>query len=205
MVIRKIPHVFRRSIWASLLLLFAVSPAFALEAGDAAPDFKIRALDGEIRELSSYEGRPVVLEWTHYGCPFVGKLYKSGKIPELQEEASERGVVWLLVASGLSADLEKLKSHELAGLRTVDGVLLDPDGALAKAYGARTAPHFYVINSKGTIAFEGAADDNRSASLEKAMEGRNFLEEAIDAVLAAEEPAVRAAKPYGCAVKYSDN
>ena len=191
-----------RGVLAGMCLLLATTPGFALEAGDDAPDFKVRSLDGEVRELSDYAGKTVVLEWTHYGCPFVGKLYKSGKIPQLQKASLERGVIWLVVASGVSADREKLNRHEFAGLRKVDGVLLDPQGDLAKAYGARTAPHFYVVAPGGKIAFEGAADDNRSPSVENALQGRNFLAEAIDATLAGVEPAVRAAKPYGCAVKY---
>lgn len=202
---RQISQCLCRGVWASLLLLLAVAPVFGLEAGDEAPDFEVRALDGEVRQLSDYAGKLVVLEWTHYGCPFVAKLYESGKIPKLQKKSSDRGVIWLVIASGLSADQEKLNSHEFAKLRKVDGVLLDPSGALAKAYGTRTAPHFYVIAPDGKIGFEGAADDNRSSSVETAMEGQDFLAAAIDAVLAGEQPEVQAAKPYGCAVKYAEH
>jgi len=201
---------FLRGSWCSvlavlLLSLCAAVSARALEAGDEAVDFEVQTLEGKVLSLSEYAGKLVVLEWTHYGCPFVGKLYKSGKIPELQREVTDQGVVWLVVASGYSANVEKLKSHEFAKLRKVDGVLLDTDGALAKAYGTRTSPHFFVIGSDSKIAFEGAPDDNRSPSVESALEGRNYLAEAIEAALVGKVPAVRSAKPYGCAVKYPDN
>lgn len=195
---------------SSLLLFLTVSLAtlnplaelVAIEAGDAAPAFEAATLDGATCRSADYAGKVIVLEWTHYGCPFVGKLYESDKLPALQRRFAKRDVVWFTVASGLSADADLLANHEFAEKRHVEAVLLDTDGSLAKAFGARTAPHLYVIDSEGVIAYEGAVDDNRSTDLDQANQGRNYLAEALKAVLAGKRPEVAAAKPYGCAIKY---
>jgi hypothetical protein len=36
--------------------------------------------------------------------------------------------------------------------------LLDPDGAAGRAYGAKTTPHMYVIDSKGVLRYAGGID-----------------------------------------------
>jgi hypothetical protein len=35
---------------------------------------------------------------------------------------------------------------------------------MARAYGAQTTPHMYVIDPKGTLAYMGAIDDKPSSS-----------------------------------------
>lgn len=193
------PAVFAVAVAAGLQAL--PHGALAIEAGDAMPDFEIRDTAGIRYRSADLAGKVVVLEWTHYGCPFVGKLYKSGKLPGMQERFLQQGVVWLVVASGASAEMERLTKHEISSLQKAGAVLVDEDASLAKAFGARTAPHLFVFDRRGKLAFEGGVDDNRSPSLETAFQGRNFLEEALVAVLKGGVPEVTAAKPYGCAIK----
>ena len=38
-------------------------------------------------------------------------------------------------------------------------ILLDPDGAAGKAYGAKTTPHMYIIDKDGKLAYMGGIDD----------------------------------------------
>ena len=42
-------------------------------------------------------------------------------------------------------------------------VLLDPNSKVARAYGATTTPHMYIVDPKGTLAYMGAIDDKPSA------------------------------------------
>jgi hypothetical protein len=38
-------------------------------------------------------------------------------------------------------------------------VILDEDGAIGRLYGAKTTPHMFLIDEKGTLVYAGAIDD----------------------------------------------
>jgi hypothetical protein len=80
-------------------------------------------------------------------------------------------------------------------------VLLDEDGAVGRAYGAKTTPHMFVIAPDGKIAYAGAIDDDRTTG---ALGKTNYVAAALAAVLAGEPVAVPETRPYGCSVKYAE-
>ena len=79
----------------------------------------------------------------------------------------------------------------------------DGSGAIGKAYGLRTTPHMVVIDKEGTVAYNGAIDDNPSTD-ENPRKARNYVREAIDKLVAGQKPSVTTTKPYGCPVKYAE-
>jgi len=48
--------------------------------GKPAPSFDLTDVNGEHVKLASFKGKFVVLEWTNFQCPFVGKHYGSGNM-----------------------------------------------------------------------------------------------------------------------------
>ena len=89
------------ALLAFLTLGFVQSDAAPDEAevGAPAPEFTLKATDGETYALSDLAGSYVVLEWLNFGCPYVGKHYDSGNMQRLQREAAEKDVVWFSVVS----------------------------------------------------------------------------------------------------------
>jgi hypothetical protein len=81
-------------------------------------------------------------------------------------------------------------------------VLLDEDGTVGKAYGARTTPHMYVIDPEGTLIYQGAIDSIRSADSDDIEKAQNYVVAALEAAMADEEVANAQTEPYGCSVKY---
>jgi thiol-disulfide isomerase/thioredoxin len=76
--------------------------------------------------------------------------------------------------------------------------LHDESQEVARAYGARTTPDVFVLDSGGVLRYRGAPDaDHRDESQDAA-----WLREALDAVLAGEEPARPETEPVGCSVKW---
>ena len=60
--------------------------------------------------------------------------------------------------------------------------VLDADGKVGRAYGAKTTPHMFVIAGKGDVVYAGAIDDDNSvANLGKT----NYVDAALAAVDAA--------------------
>ncbi|MFQ3590796.1 MAG: thioredoxin family protein, partial [Chloracidobacterium sp.] len=78
---------------------------------------------------------------------------------------------------------------------------IDTEGTIGKAYGAKTTPHMYVIDQAGNLVYQGAIDDSVSTDAnEKAKV--NYVEAALEAVMAGKPVATPTTKPYGCSVKY---
>ncbi len=188
-------------------LLMAPRPAEAVQSGAAAPAFQTVDAAGRTRSLAEFAGKTVVLEWTNHDCPFVKKHYETGNMQALQREITGQDVVWLSVISsapGKQGHVTGARALELTAGRNAapTAVLLDSSGAIGRAYGARTTPHMYVISPDRRVVYQGAIDDKPSADKATVQGARNYVREAVAAVRAGRAPAVTAAAPYGCSVKY---
>ncbi|MEY4939565.1 MAG: hypothetical protein RIQ93_1300 [Verrucomicrobiota bacterium] len=176
----------------------------AVDPGQPAPEFAFTDLSGAAHKLSEYRGRIVVLEWLSPACPFVVRHYRSGSMPATQALAAADGVVWLQINSAAMGDLDPAKS---IGWQKKQGVIAtayirDAAGKIGRLYGAQTTPHLFVIAKDGTLAYQGAVDDQPSASQAATSLAHNYVQAAI-AALKAGQPVPRiATQPYGCAVKY---
>jgi peroxiredoxin len=175
--------------------------------GAAAPDFTAQGHDGKTYKLSDFKGKTVVLEWFNDGCPYVEKHYGSNNMQTLQKTYTDKGVVWLTVASskkGAQGHLDKAKASEIIKNRksAQTAILLDDGGKLGRTYGAKTTPHMFVINPKGVLVYQGAIDNN-SSSRKSTIEGaENYVAAALDATLANKAVEKTTTEPYGCSVKY---
>lgn len=192
---------------ALVLSLLMVSTSFAAKVGEKAPDFKVTDMNGKAHQLSDYKGKYVVLEWMNEGCPYVKKHYESNNMQKLQKEFTGKNVVWLTVASSAkgkqgywTADLAKAKSKEWNIASSA--VLLDADGKMGKAYGAKVTPHMFVIHPEGSIIYNGAIDSNDSSEASVIPSSTNYVAEALNSSLAGKPIKVSTSKPYGCGVKF---
>jgi hypothetical protein len=80
--------------------------------------------------------------------------------------------------------------------------LLDTDGAVGKAYGAKVTPHMFVINKDGNLIYDGAIDSMNTPKPEDISKSENYVAKAVDAALAGKPVANGKTQPYGCGVKY---
>jgi peroxiredoxin len=182
--------------------------ALAVSAiAQTAPDFSAKNTKGETVSLADFKGKIVVLEWTNHDCPFVKKHYQSGNLPKLQETYTAKGVVWLTVnsaAEGKQGYLEPSKFAERAakeGNKASD-ILVDSDGKVGKAFGAKVTPHLFIISKDGKIAYDGAIDSKATTKPEDIETADKLFANALDAVLAGKEAPNAKNQPYGCGVKY---
>lgn len=185
----------------------AASAAPALPAVDAAPDFTLTDTNGRAHRLADYRGKVVVLEWVNHGCPFVKKHYGPGNMQAIQRAAAAKGVVWLSICSSADGKQGHMSAADwnstIAATETAAAaVLIDADGTVGRLYDAKTTPHMFVIRADGGIAYRGAIDDRATPSPADIAGARDYVVEAIDAVLAGKAPATTESKPYGCSVKY---
>lgn len=183
------------------------SVADAPQPGSPAPDFSVADSSGRTVTLDQFAGKTVVLEWTNDGCPFVRKHYGAGNMQALQKKWTDAGVVWLSVVSsapGTQGHVDGAGADALTRERGAapSAVLLDPDGTMGRAYGAKTTPHMFVINEAGTVVYAGAIDDTPSANPADIATARNYVDGALSDLAAGRSVAVQSSRPYGCSVKY---
>lgn len=192
------------------ILGLAAVPAFSAELniGQPAPDFTGTDSYGQTLRLSDLKGKPVVLEWTNDGCPYVGKWYSSGAMQKLQHEAAASGAIWLTIVSSAPGEqgyVDAAQANEDTAKRNAvpAHVLLDPHGQIGHLYGAETTPHIFVIRPDGTLAYMGGADSIGSTRVEDLAKAEPYAQEAIEAVAAGKPVPHPVTRPYGCTVKYS--
>ncbi|HEY1106977.1 MAG TPA: redoxin domain-containing protein [Opitutaceae bacterium] len=189
---------------AALIALGWASSALAADDGKAAPDFAIADILGKTHRLSDYRGKIVVLEWLNPACPYVTRHYRSGNLPSTQAAAAEAGAIWLQVNSTAMGDLDAAKTLEWQKKQGViaTAYLRDVDGKLGRLYQAQKTPHLYVIAPDGTLAYQGAIDDQPQATQANTLSAHNYVKAAIAALKAGKPVEKPATEAYGCAVKY---
>ncbi len=197
------------AVFTSLIAtaVFALDPP---PVGSAAPDFSLPDAKGGTHSLSQYKGKYVVLEWFNPECPFVKKHYGGGNMQKLQDQYTNKGVVWLTIdsnAPGTEGSItpeqaqkisESWKTHQTA-------LLLDPEGKAGRAFGAKNTPHMVIINPEGKIAYEGAIDSKASPNPADIPSSTNYVKAALDESLAGKSVTTPQTKPYGCSVKYKSS
>ncbi len=191
-------------------VLAAALPALAaVSVGQAAPAFSATDTGGKTVSLADFKGRHVVLEWVNPGCPFVQKHYDSANLPATQKAATGKGVVWLAINSTHAGASDYLAPAALAGwmkdkAAAPTATLMDADGRIGRAYGARTTPHLYVIDPQGKLVYAGAIDSKPTANQADIRTATNYVQQALGESLAGKPVSVAQTQAYGCSIKYAD-
>ena len=191
----------------AFVALAAAFPALAAAPPAAAPEFAIADTTGKPVKLADYRGKFVVLEWTNPECPFVRKHYNSKNMQELQKEWGAKDVVWLTINSTNATHSEYKNGDEMASWTRAQGAspkatLIDGTSATARAYGAKTTPHMFVVDPAGKLLYNGAIDDKRSSNPADAKTANNYVRAALVEATAGKPVTVASTTPYGCSLKY---
>lgn len=194
---------------ALTLSIFSLGAALALaqaDIGKPAPDFTARDIEGKTHKLSDYKGKIVVLESYNLDCPFCANHFKTGAMQALQSEITAKGAIWLVVNSSnpksasyrnAAAAKKEWTAQKMKATAWID----DSDGKVGKAYGLKTTPHMVVIGKDGNVAYTGAIDD-KAVSEGDPRTARNYVRDAVTALLSGKAVEVTRTKSYGCPIKY---
>lgn len=163
--------------------------------------------NGKVHTFSEFRGKPVVLEWTNPGCPFVRKHYDSGNMQKVQAESVAKGATWIAVfssAPGKQGYLDPKTAAATVQKTGFKGTFAAEDGAgtLGKAFGAETSPHMFVLDGSGKLVYMGAIDNIPSFSADDIAKADNYVTKALDETLAGKPVTTAQTKSYGCSVKY---
>jgi peroxiredoxin len=192
---------------AGMIGILSAAASAAPKINQLAPDFAAQDSKGNAVNLTQFRGKTVVLEWTNADCPFTRKHYSSGNMQSVQELAQQNGIVWLTIVSsapGKQGYVNGPAADQLTESRHAapTAVLLDPTGTVARLYSAKTTPHMFVIDKRGTVQYMGGIDSIASTDVDDIAHAEPYLKEAMMAVTGGEKPPHAVTKPYGCSIKY---
>lgn len=170
-----------------------------VSVGDPAPDWKnIQGIDEASHSLADYrDAKAIVLVFTCNHCP-VAKAYES-RLVALEKDYQGKGVQLIAVnVNDIPEDrLDKMQERaKEAGFRFP--YLFDPTQKIGRDYGATCTPHFFLLDANRTIVYTGAMDNNMDA--EKVT--KQYLRDAIDAVLDGRDPPEPITQQKGCSIKW---
>lgn len=199
----------RRTAIFLVTSFFASAALAATTVGTPAPSFSaVDAVTGKTFSSESLKGKTVVLEWNNFECPFIKKFYSVGAMQALQANAVKDGVVWVSINSGAAGkegflkDAKEAKTALTEHKSNASHYLLDHDGKIGQAFGAKTTPHIFIIDKTGTLVYQGAIDNKPTADTADIAMATNYVTEALKALKAGKPVETNTTRPYGCFVKY---
>lgn len=175
----------------------------------AAPDFTLTGVDGKIYNLADFKGKTVILEWFCSTCPVSGNgpdsYWGSGRASATIDgvKAADPNAVYLSINSTKEGHQGKSNTTEASNSASVVAkagqatpMLMDSDGKVGRAYGAKTTPHVFIVNGAGDVVYMGAptSDDGKTS----------YIVNAVTALKAGKSVEPATTKNKGCGIKYAD-
>lgn len=132
-------------ILLALALIFAVRAYLARDVVTGpAPTFASHGLQGERLAIADLRGRPALVHFWATWCPICKAEQGS-----IQAIAADHAIVTVAMQSGDAPTVADYVRKEAWPVP----VVVDEDGALARAYGVRGVPTTFVLDRHGNIRF----------------------------------------------------
>lgn len=180
----------------------AVPPGNGYKVGDKARDFKLKNVDGKTVSLNSMKDvKGYIVIFTCNTCPYA--VAYEDRIIALHQKYAAQGYPVVAINSN-DKDIKPDDSFDKMQQRAKDkqypfAYIYDESQQVARAFGAAKTPHVYILDKKRVVRYVGAIDDN-SENADAVKE--KYAENALDALLAGKQIAVKETKAIGCGIKW---
>jgi peroxiredoxin len=174
----------------------------SLKIGDPAPPFSLPGTDGRTCSLDGLSDKPVLVTvFSCNHCPYV-QAYED-RLVAIQRDYAARGVQVIAVNSNDDVNYPEDSFEQMVARAKSRGFnflyLRDASQAVARAYGATHTPQLFVFDRARTLRYTGKIDDNWQNP--KAVT-RQYLRDAIDALLNGRNPVEAQTHAIGCTIKW---
>lgn len=195
----------------NLLLLVLLLPCLCSQAqekgysvGAVVTDFKLKNVDNRNVSLASYpDAKGYIVIFGCNSCP-VSRGYEN-RMVALQEKFSGKGFPVIMinpndpeVANGEGfADMQQHARKSSLNFPYLE----DPGQVVTRRFGALRTPHVFVLQKtpKGVVvAYIGAIDNDPDNGNAQKI---NYVQNAVNSLLAGQQPEVTFTKAVGCGVK----
>lgn len=176
--------------------------AYTLQIGEQAPDFHLKATDGEFYGLNDFAGAKALVVWfTCNHCPFVKGSDEVTRATV--NKFAPQGVAFVAISSNSATSypedsyekmVERIEEHQFPWT-----YVYDEKQEAALAYGALRTPHFYVFDEDRKLIYTGRAVDSPKDSANITV---NDLDNALEDYLEGRPLRIELTNPIGCNVKW---
>ena len=164
--------------------------------GRQVADFAFKTLGGKTARLSDWKSQKgVAIVFTSATCP-VSKRY-APSIARLEKELKSRDIALLLV-NPLASEKPDDIAAQIEDQGLTSPYVHDLDKSVSQALDARTTTEVFLLDSKRTLIYRGALDDQYGVSYNLDAPRETFLLDATTAMLAGMRPAIAATEAPGC-------
>ncbi len=200
----------KKALFPLLFVLAAVASAFmpastGYKVGDTARDFSLKNVDGKMVSLSGIKDvKGYIVVFTCNACPYA-KAYED-RIIALNKKYATLGYPVIAINAN-DKDVQPADSYDNMQKRAKEKnygfpYLYDESQEIAKTYGATRTPHVFLLDQNRVVKYIGAIDDN---SEEPDQVKEKYVENAIEALRAGKEVAVKETKAIGCSIKWKQS
>ncbi|MFZ1676484.1 MAG: thioredoxin family protein [Saprospiraceae bacterium] len=197
-------HVVGKLILAFLAisLISAVSPVDdGYKVGEQAADFSLKNVDGTMVSLKDYKGvNGYIVVFTCNTCPYA--LMYEDRIIALHNKYASMGYPVVAINPN---DPSVKPGDDFASMQARAKeksypfkYLFDDGQKVFPAFGATRTPHVYLLDANRYVRYVGAIDDNAQNPAEVSVK---YLENAIAALKAGNNPDPSETKAIGCTIK----
>jgi peroxiredoxin/mono/diheme cytochrome c family protein len=179
----------------------ADAPPVDRNVGQRMPNFTLKSASGETIRLYAYAAqkkKAVVLVFTGNTCP-ISDVY-APRLAEMAKTYEPKGVVFLAINANAHEAAEDAARHAKE-LGIAFPVLKDLKGLVADLALAMKTPEVVLLDGRATIRYRGAIDDQYVVGKRKPNPEKNYLADALDAVVAGKPVAVAATEVSGCPIE----
>lgn len=174
------------------------------QIGDEATDFSLVNVDDKMVSLSDYpDAKGFIIVFTCNHCPYA--VAYEDRIVALNNMFADKGYPVIAISPNDPEVMEDDGPEEMKVRAKEKGFnfpyLFDEGQKIFPQYGATKTPHVFILNKedgKNIVKYVGAIDDNYEDENDVS---KRYVEDAVNALLAGEEPAVTTTKAIGCSIK----
>ncbi|TWU16416.1 AhpC/TSA family protein [Allorhodopirellula heiligendammensis] len=169
-----------------------------LDIGDPAPPWTdLPTTDGKTTSLKSLQdAKLIVVVFTCNSCPYATDVEE--RLIELTNKYADSSVVVVAInvntieEDAMPAMQAKAKSKSFPFIYA-----FDETQQIARDYGAKYTPEFFVLDQQRRVAYMGSLDDSPNGQ----NVTQRHVQKAIDGLLAGQEIAVTETVPIGCRIR----
>ena len=176
--------------------------AFTLQINDNAPDFRLKATDGNVYGLEDFSDvETLVVFFTCNHCPYV--LGSDEITRQTALKYKDKNVQFVAINSNSpntypEDDFDHMVKR-MEGQKFPWLYLYDESQEVALKYGALRTPHFYVFDKDRKLLYTGRGVDSPRNIANITV---NDLDRALSEITSGKEVSVEMTNPIGCNIKW---
>lgn len=185
-------------------MLLSQAQTTTLKAGDTAPDFKLKNVDGKEVSFASFpKAKGFIVVFTCNTCPYA--VAYEQRIIDLDKKFKSQGYPVIAVNPN---DPEASKADSFDKMQELAKdkkypfpYLFDAGQKVTDEYGAKHTPHLFIVSKtdKGNVVeYVGAIDNDPEGTK---TEKTKYAEDVIASLKSNQKPAITQTKEIGCTVK----